>query len=144
MSLSVGMDALYVDRVVIDEIVAHCRHEYPHEACGIVAGAGGIARRVYPLANVSPDPLRRYLIDAKEQKAVVQTMRAVGETPMAVFHSHPRTDAHPSDVDIDMAYDPQLTHIIVSLAGPEPEVRAFRIDRATRTVTSVSLLVATA
>lgn len=142
--MSVRVDALHVESSVIDKIVAHCHREYPREACGIIAGAGGVARRVYPLANVSPEPLRRYLIDVKEQKAVLQAMRTSGETPMAVFHSHPRTEAYPSDADIDMAYDPHLTHIIVSLAGLTPDVRAFRIDRATRTVAAVSLLIATA
>jgi proteasome lid subunit RPN8/RPN11 len=46
---------------------------------------------------------------------------------MACYHSHPATPARPSEEDINLAYDPDLRYIIISLAGEEPVVNAFRI-----------------
>lgn len=130
---------LTVNRELVDEIIEHCRREYPREACGIVAGVDGRPRRVYPMSNVSPEPTSRYLIDVKEQKAVFDTMRAVGESPVAIFHSHPRTPAFPSETDIDLAYYPDLVYLIVSLAAEPPDMRGFRIDREVRGVFPVTL-----
>ena len=66
------------------------------------------------------DPVRRYLIDAGQQRAALAAMRAEGQEPVAVFHSHPRTAAAPSGVDVDLAYHPELVYIIVSLALDRP------------------------
>jgi proteasome lid subunit RPN8/RPN11 len=46
---------------------------------------------------------------------------------VAIYHSHPRSAARPSQTDINLAYYPHWTYLIVSLAGDEPEVRAWRI-----------------
>lgn len=94
---------------------------------------------MYPLTNISPEPTRRYLIDIKEQKAVFEAMREAGESLLAIFHSHPRTDAAPSVADIDLAFYPEAFYVIVSLAGKSPDVQAFRIDRNRRMVLPVAL-----
>ena len=46
---------------------------------------------------------------------------------MAVYHSHPRSPAEPSQTDINIAMYPHWLYLIVSLAGEQPEVRAWRI-----------------
>jgi proteasome lid subunit RPN8/RPN11 len=45
---------------------------------------------------------------------------------VAIYHSHPRSAAEPSQTDINLAQYPDWTYWIVSLAG-EPKVRAWRI-----------------
>ena len=45
---------------------------------------------------------------------------------MAIYHSHPRSAAEPSQTDINLAEYPDYLYVIVSLAG-EPDVRAWRI-----------------
>ncbi len=45
---------------------------------------------------------------------------------VGIYHSHPRSDPEPSQTDINLAYYPHWTYLIVSLAG-EPRVRAWRI-----------------
>jgi proteasome lid subunit RPN8/RPN11 len=46
---------------------------------------------------------------------------------VATYHSHPRSSAEPSQTDINLATYPHWTHLIVSLDGDEPHVRAWRI-----------------
>ena len=45
---------------------------------------------------------------------------------VAIYHSHPRSAAEPSQTDINLAHYPHWLYLIVSLAG-EPELRAWRI-----------------
>jgi len=45
---------------------------------------------------------------------------------VAIYHSHPRSPAEPSQTDINLAQYPSWTYWIVSLDG-EPQVRAWRI-----------------
>lgn len=125
---------LCIRRDLLQQIVAHCRHSYPLEACGIVSGRAGRAERVYGTVNIHPRPDRHFLIAADEQRAVFRDMKVKGHELVALFHSHPRTPAHPSATDIELAFYPDAFYIIVSMAAEPPDVRAFRIDRSRRTV----------
>ena len=46
---------------------------------------------------------------------------------VAIYHSHPRSPAEPSQTDINLAEYPEYLYVIVSLAD-EPDVRAWRIE----------------
>jgi proteasome lid subunit RPN8/RPN11 len=45
---------------------------------------------------------------------------------VAIYHSHPRSPAEPSQTDINVAQYPGWLYVIVSLAA-EPDVRAWKI-----------------
>jgi proteasome lid subunit RPN8/RPN11 len=45
---------------------------------------------------------------------------------VAIYHSHPKSPAEPSQTDINLATYPHWRYLIVSLAG-EPGVRVWRI-----------------
>ena len=47
---------------------------------------------------------------------------------IANYHSHPSSPARPSDEDIRLAYDRHIVYIIVSLALPKPDIKAFSIE----------------
>ncbi len=55
-------------------------------------------------------------------------MREKGLKPAAVYHSHPETPARPSEEDIRLAFDPDLSYVIVSLADPRASVNSFKIN----------------
>jgi glycerol uptake facilitator-like aquaporin len=58
----------------------------------------------------------------------LRTLRNSGETLLAIYHSHPRGPAQPSQRDLERAFYPDAAHVIVSLATSEnPAVRGFRI-----------------
>jgi proteasome lid subunit RPN8/RPN11 len=47
----------------------------------------------------------------------------------AIYHSHTRTRAYPSQTDVSLAFYPEARYIIVSLADrSSPDVRAFTIN----------------
>lgn len=110
----------------VEQMVAHARSEYPNEACGLIGSLNGIARRIYPITNADASPVH-YHMDSKEQ---LQAMLDIDDNDWdmgAVYHSHTHTRAYPSPTDVRLAFYPEALYIIISLAGREPDIRAYRI-----------------
>jgi proteasome lid subunit RPN8/RPN11 len=120
-------DTLDLARALRDEMVAHARAEAPKEACGLVAGRDGRPARVIRCANAHETPVTRYSIDPREQLRAFREMEAAGEELLAIYHSHPATQAYPSPTDRAEAHYPDAFYVLVSLRDAAPEVRAFRV-----------------
>lgn len=118
-----------ITKNVLEAITAHAKREAPIEACGYLAREGGIITRYYELANIDRSP-EHFSFDPKEQFAVFRDARAKGFEIYAVYHSHPATPARPSAEDIKLAFDPNLSYVIVSLAGGKADAISFKIKNA--------------
>lgn len=110
----------------IDEMVAHARDDVPNECCGVVAAAAGTAQKVFRAVNAAASPLR-YEIDSADFLRIYNLIDDADQEVGAIYHSHTRSAAYPSQTDINLALWPDALYIIVSLAEPEADVRAFAI-----------------
>ena len=119
---------LMIKQEIIDKIVEHGRLEAPLEACGYLAEENGVVSKHFELTNTDQSP-EHYSMDPAEQFAVVKECRNNGLKIRAVYHSHPETPARPSVEDIKLAYDPSLSYVIVSLAGSDPSIKSFIIQK---------------
>jgi proteasome lid subunit RPN8/RPN11 len=116
-----------IAQALIDEIVAHARADMPNECCGMVGGVDGEARTVYRAENAEASPLR-YSIASEEQFRLMKEIEAAGEELVAIYHSHTKSAAYPSQTDVNLAGWPEAVYLIASLAEPEaPEVKGFWI-----------------
>jgi proteasome lid subunit RPN8/RPN11 len=106
-----------------DALVAHAREEAPNECCGYLRGRDGAVEKVVRAENARSSPYG-YELDHRSLFAVNELDEQGYE--VAIYHSHPRSPAEPSQTDINLAHYPHWTYVIVSLAG-EPAVRAWRI-----------------
>jgi len=114
-------------RSQIDEMVAHARDDLPNECCGVVASRDGAAEVVHRAVNAAASPLR-YEIDSKDFLRIYNLIDDAGQDVGAIYHSHTRSAAYPSQTDINLALWPDAIYIIVSLANAEaPDVKAFSI-----------------
>src|SRR6185369_1456101 len=118
---------LTVPQTIIDSMVAHAQRDFPLEACGILGGAGGVITEQYPMANIDQSN-EHFTLEPKEQFAVIKDLRAKGIEMLAIYHSHPETPARPSEEDIRLALTPNVSYVIVSLAGVIPDVKSYRIE----------------
>jgi proteasome lid subunit RPN8/RPN11 len=122
--------ALLIPSNLLSAVIEHCRAEAPREACGLLAGTE--PPRVtthYPLRNELASETR-YRGDSRDTIAAVLAMRDRGERLLAIYHSHPASPAVPSRHDLEgNGYGP-VPHLIVSLSGGGPSVRAWRLDPA--------------
>jgi proteasome lid subunit RPN8/RPN11 len=115
-------------KTVIESIVGHAKREMPHEACGYLAEQDGTIIRHYELTNIDK-AADHFSMDPREQFDAIKDMRNRGLKLAAVYHSHPETPARPSEEDIRLAYDPNISYVIISLAEPETIIKSFRIRK---------------
>jgi proteasome lid subunit RPN8/RPN11 len=111
------------------QMIEHAQAEYPKEACGIIGGPPGIAEKLYRLTNVDPDPVMRYNADPKELKHVTDDIYDKDDWDVvAIYHSHTHSPAFPSPTDVERAFYPEASYVLVSLQDRSaPDLRAFRI-----------------
>lgn len=111
---------------LIDEMVAHAREDLPNECCGMVGGAGEEASVVVPVVNSAASPLR-FEMDPQEQYNALKSIEDDGKEMLAIYHSHTKSAAYPSQTDVNQAVNwPDAIYLIVSLQEPDaPEVKAF-------------------
>jgi len=121
-----------IDRQMLDEIVAHARAEAPDECCGMIGARDGRAVSLYRARNAEASPLR-YVVHPQDQFRIMERMDDRGEELGAIYHSHTRSAAYPSQTDVNLAEGwPDPLYVICSIVDPDsPDVRAFAIrDRA--------------
>jgi proteasome lid subunit RPN8/RPN11 len=111
---------------LIDEMVAHAREDLPNECCGMVSGADGKASVVIPVVNSAASPLR-FEMDPQGQYNALKTIEDDGEEMLAIYHSHTKSAAYPSQTDVNQAVNwPDAIWVIVSLEDPEnPVVKGY-------------------
>lgn len=117
---------LVIKKNYLDEIIGHAREEFPNEACGILAGKDKKVNKVYRMTNTDKNPMR-YFMDSKEQFKVIKQMRSEGVEMVGIYHSHPNVRPYPSSHDVELAFYPESSYVIVSIMNNIPEVRSFRI-----------------
>lgn len=117
-----------IKKEITDEITEHARQVAPVEACGYLAKKNKVVAKVFKLTNVDKSS-QHFSFDPKEQFEALRQARLEKLEISAVYHSHPVTPARPSDEDIKLAYDPNLSYLIVSLASQKPDIQSFRIKK---------------
>lgn len=123
---------LIISDEVLADVVRHCQEAYPEEACGyIVAHPQDVRRgvRVAKMRNASKgDRQQNADMDPDEVLAFYEACDALGNEPIAVYHSHTSSPPKMSDKDLQRAVDPALAYMIVSLEDPHrPLARAYRV-----------------
>lgn len=115
-----------ISQSLIDELIAHAREDLPNECCGMVGGRDGEARRVVRVTNAAASPLR-YEMDPQGQYDALKSIEDGGEELLAIYHSHTKSPAYPSQTDVNQAVAwPEQVYLIVSLADPDaPEVKGY-------------------
>ena len=117
----------------------------PNEACGLIGGVRSVgqssderstdpfgdiweARSVIPVKNAKMSPTT-FALDGAEMIAAEERLDELGDEVIGVWHSHPTSQAIPSETDLSDAkqYDPNgvFVHVIVSMQGFAPIVSAY-------------------
>jgi proteasome lid subunit RPN8/RPN11 len=122
---------LKITQEIHDAIIAHAKEGFPLEVCGILGGRDGVVSTIYRMTNTDASN-EHFMMEPKEQFAVVKELRAKGLEMSAIYHSHPETPARPSEEDIRLALTPHVSYVIVSLAEQDrPVLKSFKIDGGT-------------
>ncbi len=118
-----------IARDAADDIIEHANNDTAVESCGYLAGKNGIITKCYKMTNIDNSP-EHFSFDPKEQFDVVRKARNEGLEIIANYHSHPLSPARPSQEDINLAYDPDISYVIISLEGGREDIRSFSIKNS--------------
>ena len=118
---------LQIPQQIINDLVNHAKTGLPEEVCGYLAGTGREVTRQFRLTNIDHSN-EHFSFDPSEQFQAVREARKAGLQILANYHSHPETPARPSQEDIRLAFDPNISYAIVSLAAEIPDIKSFRIQ----------------
>ena len=129
------MQTVVISRLAFETMTAQAEREFPFECCGFIIGDA--SDEVRPIRNIQnekhaadPATFQRdartaYLMDAKEQLAVLQEIDRRRLKLKAVYHSHPDHEAYFSATDRAQAcsFDPiepdypETAYIVMSVRG---------------------------
>jgi proteasome lid subunit RPN8/RPN11 len=118
---------LRIPQKLADAVIKHAFEGFPLEVCGILGGTGDTVSDIYRMTNTDQSN-DHFMMDPREQFAVMKEMRGKGLEMLAIYHSHPESPARPSAEDIRLALTPNVSHVVVSLEAPNnPALKSFRI-----------------
>ncbi len=118
---------LILKKDLLEKLLRQCEEEFPNEACGILAGKNGKVEKLYVMTNVDKSP-STYFMEAKEQLKVMKEMRNLGLEMLGIYHSHVASPAYPSAHDVELAFYPEATYVIISVKDKDnPIAKAFKI-----------------
>ena len=116
-----------LERQYAEEMIAHAREQAPNECCGVLAGSEGTVTNLYRMTNTERSPFR-YKVDSRELFHLIKEVEEKGWEILGIYHSHTHTLAHPSPLDVELAFWPEALQFIISLSqSSQPVIRAFKI-----------------
>ena len=117
---------LKIKKEIYEKMVEHTRNGLPLEVCGYLGEKDDEISVIRRMKNID-ESNEHFSFDPKEQFEVVKEFRDSGLKAKVVYHSHPETASRPSEEDIKLAYDPNVSYIIISLAQKDVVVKSFLI-----------------
>ncbi len=118
---------IWIEKNCFGTVLSHLETEYPNEGCGLLSGREGKVCKVHPVKNAEASPIS-YFLDPREELAVFKEMRAENLQFLGIYHSHPTSEAFPSEKDRSLAFYDDVFYLIVSLKDrANPLTRAFWI-----------------
>ncbi|UCH00117.1 MAG: M67 family metallopeptidase [Deltaproteobacteria bacterium] len=118
---------LYLSKENAKELAEHSERECPNEACGMLAGKDRKVEMVYQMTNRDKSA-KTFFMDPSEQLKVIKEIRDLGMKMVGIYHSHPETEAYPSPRDVELAFYPEASYVIISIKDKaNPSIRSFRI-----------------
>lgn len=124
---------MQLDRATYDALVEHAREDFPFEVCGLLAGSGGVVTKHYRIPNAARS-MTYYSMDPKSMLHAMNEMDDEDWDLLAIYHSHTHTEAFPSATDVELAFYPDATYLIISLQDEDaPVIRGFGITDGTIT-----------
>ena len=107
-------EALRLPRALAAELLRLAQAAPEEEICGLISGAAGTARRLFPVPNVASDRRRFFQLDPKGQIDAMRAMREAGEDLLAIYHSHPHGPAAPSRTDVESHAYPDALCLVIA------------------------------
>lgn len=118
-----------IPRSIYAEMLAHISAAYPGEGCGALGSVDGRVVKNYPTANAAENPEDFSIIGEADLVRIYNDIDEY-DGEMIYYHSHPKTEAYPSQRDKDWARRSGCLYLIFShrFYPDAPYARIFSIQ----------------
>ena len=106
-------------------LVKHAENENPNESCAILFGKDNLVSEVFLTKNIEESPINFTI----SNQQLIETYNLAEEKKVEVigiFHSHPNSDAYPSNTDKKFMHSNPVVWIIYS--GIYKHFRAYILE----------------
>ena len=110
------------DKKILSE---HSENQKPNEACAILFGKGNLVSELFLTENIGASPVN-FTISNDQLIEAYKTAEEKHLEVIGIFHSHPNSDAFPSNTDIEFMQSNPVVWIIYS--GVNKNFRAFILE----------------
>ena len=117
---------LILPLAIYNTLISQAKRKLPVEVCGILGGNDCTVTQFYPM-TITNCCNRSFLFDPKEKTAVLNDLRSKGDSMLAIYHSRSNMLTLPSERDLRLQLNPDISYVIISFAGEIPIMRSFRI-----------------
>lgn len=122
---------LYIPEAIHQQLVKHARAEVPNECVGMIIGSSdGQVSEYLPLENELKSPIR-FLTEPRSMLRAEKRCRELKLKVLAIFHSHPTSQAIPSKYDVADHYSSDVMCLIMSLTDTITPLRGWWIVKET-------------
>lgn len=120
---------VYIPRDIYDEMLAHIVAAYPNEGCGALGSVDAHAVKNYPTSNAAEHPDDFSIIGESDLVRIYNDIDEY-DGEMIYYHSHPLSEAYPSQRDKDWARGSGCLYLIFShrFYPEDPYARIFSIQ----------------
>jgi proteasome lid subunit RPN8/RPN11 len=133
-------DSVRVERGVLDGLLTEARANANIECCGLLAGRDGVISALLSAKNAL-ESAKAYEIAPNELFMLFRRMRDEGLEHLGIYHSHPQGDNSPSPRDIECAFYPEATYVIICPRPDAPSpIRAFHIVKGQASEVSLQII----
>ncbi len=133
-----------LNKILLDQIKYEATTSYPSECCGLLVGQNynqlDKITRVIPTKNILRSQGNDcFEIDPQDRITLERELRGEQDSVIGHFHSHPNNTHIPSKRDIDLAFEPKMIWLIVSVVdGKFRDFGAYRLNKNKREYTTLS------
>lgn len=118
---------LHIPEAIHQQLVEHARNELPNECVGMLIGSSvGQVSAYLPLENELKSPTR-FLTEPCSMLRAEKRCRELKLQVLAIYHSHPTSQAIPSKYDVADHYSSDVMCLILSLTDASTPLRAWWI-----------------
>lgn len=118
--------SITIPELLFKQMIDHVKFNLPYETCGILSGREVRVEKLWRLKSEKKSQYS-YQVSKEKVSSVLEEIERLGESILAIYHSHPTTRAIPSTKDIIYHPDPNVLMIIISFASLTSDVRCYKI-----------------
>jgi len=135
---------IQLPKILLNQIKSEAVNCYPAECCGLLIG--NKCDDLHNITRIAPSPnLMKnqgndcFEIDPQDRINIEQELRGSPNKVIGHFHSHPNQSNLPSKTDLNMAFEPELIWLIISVInGKFQDFAIYQLDESRQKYTKLS------